>query len=107
MGGESGNFFRGFNTVLLLNKNLETPKKERNLAKIEAEGNASPENAKYVTKYLFDSEQKERRERDISVTPFNLEAEGNTLDDLIDLLQTDEREGQGNTSFEAHIRYIN
>lgn len=90
--------FRGFNSVLLLEKNLETPKKDKNMARVEAEGLESPENGKNVTKYLFDSEQKDRKkavEQYPVISEFNPEGQTQLIDILFDILQSEE-DGQGN-----------
>lgn len=102
--------FRGFNTVLLLDKNLETPKKEKNMARIEAEGCGSPENAKNVTKYLFDSEQKDanrQREHARPVSEFNPQGAMRMIDVLFDRFHEEESVVIGSTSISEKFKAIN
>ena len=102
--------FRGFNTVLLLDKNLETPKKEKNMARMEAEGCGSPENAKNVTKYLFDSEQKEanqHREYVRPVSEFTPHGEMRMIDVLFDRFNEDDLVNFGGTNINEKFNAIN
>ena len=111
MDDSSEQSFRGFNTVLLLDKNLETPKKEKNMARIEAEGLESPENGKNVTKYLFDSEQKDRKkhadQRPV-VSEFNPEGQTQLIDILFGILHSDEGgKGSKACNINQKFKFIN
>lgn len=110
VGDSTDQNFRGFNTVLLLDKNLETPKKEKNMARIEAEGQESPENGKNITKYLFDSEQKDRKKQTEQlplVSEFNPNGQTQLIDILFDILQSEEGQNAKNANINQQFKFIN
>lgn len=86
---------------------METPKKEKNTARLE-QGGESPVNGKDFTKYLFDSEGKERPEMEaVNVSHFSLGAEKNLLDVLFDLLHQEAPQNTKHGSMHPQFNTLN
>lgn len=102
--------FLGFDSVLLLHNSVETPKKERAVLDRETELCQSPENVKHVTKFLFDSEQKNRREqleKETVVSSFDVHAEKKFIDVLFDILHSDPAETRAVCPVQSQLRSLN
>ncbi len=102
--------FLGFDSVLLLHNGVDTPKKERNLHDRESELCQSPENVKHVTKFLFDSEQKNRRdqlERETVVSSFDVHSEKKFIDVLFDILHTDAPASRQACPIQSQLKSLN
>lgn len=102
--------FHGYDSVLLLNHNAETPRKERNVQDRETELCQSPDNVKNVTKFLFDSEQKSKREhleRETVVSSFDVHSEKKFIDVLFDILHTDGAESRPMCPIQSQLKSLN